>query len=111
MNNAGYADGFFITSPGGVKIGAKDAPFSMKANVRTQLRHTYFNSQGTTRDENNFEFERFFMILTGNVFTPDIAYHINIDADSDETEGLDLLDGYATYDMGHALWDCSPAAL
>lgn len=104
----GYADGFFVTSPGGVKIGAKDSPFTMKVNVRTQLRHSYFNSGGTTRDENNFEFERFFLILTGNVYTPDLAYHIKVDADSDETEGLDLLDGYVTFDAGHALWDCSP---
>lgn len=104
----GYADGFFLTSPDGVKSGAKDTPFSMKVNVRTQLRLTNFNSAGPTRDENNFEFERAFLILTGNVFTPDLAYHIKIDADSDETEGLDLLDGYATYDVGHSLREWSP---
>ncbi len=104
----GYSDGFFVTSPEGVKIGTKDAPFSMKVNVRMQLRHSYFSSEGPTRDENNLEFERAFLILTGSVFTPDIAYHIKIDGDSDEMEGLDLFDAYATYDVGHALLECSP---
>ena len=104
----GYSDGFFVTSPDQVKIGAKDAPFTIKANVRMQLRHTYFNSDGPTRDENNFEFERAFLIFTGNVFTPDLAYHIKIDGDSDDGEVLDLLDAFATYDVGHALLECSP---
>ena len=104
----GYSDGFFITSPEGVKIGSRDAPFSMKANVRTQLRHSYFDSHGPTRDENDFEFERFFLIFSGNIFTPDLAYHIKFDADSDDAEFVELLDGYATYDIGHALFDCAP---
>lgn len=106
----GYADGFTLTSPEGLKLNTKEAPFVLRVNGRLQMRYTNFDSHGPNRDENNFEFERAFLIFTGTVYTPDLAYHIKLDADSDETEGVDLLDWYTTYDVGHGVFDCAPGA-
>ncbi len=98
----GYADGFFLASPDGMKLG-KDIPFLLRVNSRVQMRYSHFESDGPTRDENNFELERAFLIFSGFAYTPDLAYHIKLDGDSDETEGVDLLDYYVAYDYGHAV--------
>jgi hypothetical protein len=108
----GYANGFVLSSPEGVKLKDKDqAPFLLRINSRLQVRHTYFDSEGPNRDENDFEFERAFLIFSGYVYTPDLAYHIKLDGDSDETEGVDLLDYYVTYDFGHDVLCCDEGRL
>lgn len=82
-------------------VDATRTPFEMKINSWLQLRHSYFDSNGPTADENDFEFERARLLFSGFAFTRDLQYFIQIDADDNQTQRLDLLDCYLSYDIGH----------
>jgi hypothetical protein len=106
----GYANGFFIASPeSGTAPG--DAPFLLRINSRLQMRYTAFDSDGPTADENDIEFERVRLVFSGFAYSPDLAYVIQLDGDSDERVRVDLLDYFVTYDFGHAICDCDAGAL
>lgn len=97
----GYDRGFFASSPDGIRLGETTAPFLLKLNSWMQLRHTVFESEGMTADQNDIEFERLRLVLSGHVYTPDLKFFTQIDGDSDQGELADWLDYYVLYDIGH----------
>ena len=90
-------DGGFLLKP----VDEDMTPFSMKINSWFQARHSFFDSEGTTPDENEFEFERTRLLFSGVALSPDLEYFIQIDADDNQTQRLDMLDYYISYDVGH----------
>jgi hypothetical protein len=106
----GYSNGFFFASPD--EHGSpKHVPFLLRVNSRLQLRHTVFDSDGPTADENNVELEVARLVFSGFAYTPDFAYFIQLDGDSDDHVTVEWFDYFVTYDMGHALWDCGEGEL
>lgn len=97
----GYDQGFFASSPDGIRLGDQTAPYLLKLNSWLQLRHTVFDSKGTTADQNDIEFERLRIVLSGHVYTPDLTFFTQIDGDSDQGEFADWLDYFVRYDIGH----------
>jgi hypothetical protein len=99
---SGYDKGFFIRRP--PDPSQPDAePFLMKINSRMQFRHTLLDSDGPGPDENDFEFERLRLVFSGHVWIKDLTYFFQFDADSDQTETVDMLDYYFAYDLGESL--------
>ncbi len=82
-------------------VDADQTPFEMKINSWLQLRHTLFDSDGPTPDQNDFEFERARLLFSGFALSRDLKYFIQIDADDNQTQRLDLLDYFVSYDVGH----------
>ncbi len=82
-------------------LDAEQTPFQMKINSWLQLRHSYFDSDGPTPDQNDMEFERARLLFSGFALSRDLKYFIQIDADDNQTQRLDLLDYYLSYDIGH----------
>ncbi len=106
----GYSNGFFIASPAGVTH--KDGtPFLLQVNGRLQLRHTAFDSQGPTSDENNLELERARLVFSGQAFSPDFSYLAQLDGDTDDASTADFIDYALRYDFGHALLDLDAGSL
>lgn len=87
----------FVLKP----IDVKKHPFSMKINSWIQARHSYFDSEGPTPDQNDFEFERARLVFSGIALSPDLKYFFQFDADDNQTQRLDLLDYFISYDIGH----------
>lgn len=94
--HAVYDSGFVLRPDDAVTT-----PFEMKINSWLQLRHSVFSSDGPNSDQNEFEFERARLNFSGFAFTEDLQYFMQIDADDDQTQRLDLLDFYLSYDIGH----------
>jgi len=82
-------------------VDADQTPFEMKINSWLQLRHSVFDSDGPTPDQNDFEFERARLVFSGFALRQELKYFIQIDADDNQTQRLDLLDYYLSYDVGH----------
>jgi hypothetical protein len=91
-----YDDGFLLKP-----VDPDKTPFSMTINSWFQARHSYFDSEGTTPDQNDFEFERSRLLFSGFALSQDLEYFIQIDADDNQLQRLDLLDYYISYDVGH----------
>jgi Phosphate-selective porin O and P len=106
----GYDRGFFL-SQGIARSQIDDAPFLLRVNAWAQLRHSYFNSGGPNPDENQFEFERARLIFSGNAWTPDLQYVLQLDGDNDQATQVDLLDYFVTYDFGHNQLDMAKKRL
>jgi hypothetical protein len=87
----------FVLKP----VDAEKTPFSMKINSWFQARHSYFDSEGPTPDQNDFEFERTRLSFSGIALSPDLKYFFQFDADDNQTQRLDLLDYFISYDIGH----------
>lgn len=98
----GYENGFVINSPSGMKIGTTDVTFRMRINSWSQFRHTVFDSDGTTADQNDFEFERLRLTFQGNAYSPHLRYFIQLDGDSDQSSRVDWLDYYLTFNAAKA---------
>lgn len=99
---SGYDNGFFIRSqpqPGA----ADEIPFLMKINSRSQFRHTVFDSTGPNANQNDIEFERLRLAFSGHAGSKDLTYFFQLDGDSDQSETVDMLDYYATFDLADAL--------
>lgn len=92
-------------------VDAEQTPFEMKINSWLQLRHTYFDSDGPTPDQNDMEFERARLLFSGFALSRDLKYFIQIDADDNQTQRLDLLDYYLSYDIGHDQFDLDAGKL
>lgn len=86
-------------------------PFELKFNSWLQLRHTYFDSDGPNRDENDIDFERLRILFSGIAITRDLKYFIQIDMDDDQVQRLDALDYYITFDFGRHFFDQKPGSL
>lgn len=82
-------------------VDADQTPFEMKINSWLQLRHSLLDSDGPTPDQNDMEFERARLLFSGFALKKDLEYFIQIDADDNQTQRLDLLDYYLSYDVGH----------
>lgn len=100
-------DGGFRLKP----VDPDKTPFSMKINSWFQLRHSVFDSDGTTPDENDFDFERTRLGFSGIALTPDLKYFFQLDGDDNQTQRVDLLDYYVSYDVGHNQLGLDPRRL
>lgn len=92
-------------------VDADATPFEMKINSWLQLRHSLFDSDGPTPDQNDFEFERARLLFSGFALSRDLKYFIQIDADDNQTQRLDLLDYYLSYDIGHDQFELDAGTL
>ena len=80
--NVGYDRGFVIASEPDAGIDASEAPFLLRLNGLGQLRHTHFDSQSDNPDLNQFQLIRGRLIFSGNAFTPDFRYFVQLDGRS-----------------------------
>lgn len=92
-----YDGGFEISGIGD----GKDDKYRMRIGSWGQFRHNYFDSDGPNRDQNDFDLERLRLVFDGYAFNPSFRYFFQLDADSDASETVDMLDYYVTYDFGH----------
>lgn len=103
---SGYDKGFFVQSiPDASDSGP--VPFRLKFNSWMQLRHSVFDSHGSTADQHDVEFERLRLVFSGHVWSPELKYFIQLDADSDQNESVDMLDYHITYDLAK-IFDVAP---
>jgi hypothetical protein len=73
------------------------------------LRYANFDSQGTNRNLNQFAFKRARLVFSGNAFTRDLNYFLQLDGRSSSSGGdVRLLDYYIMYDLGYHAWGCDP---
>ncbi len=100
----GYDGGFIISSPSGTSLDTDAADFLMRVGGWGQLRHSYFSSDGPNPDLNDLEWERLRFVVDGHAYSSDFMYFFQMDADSDDSEMVDMLDYYVTYDFGHDLF-------
>jgi hypothetical protein len=96
----GYDDGFVICSEQQNELGCNNAPFNLKLNGWGQLRHSVFDSEGETPDENQFQLKRARLIFSGHAFTNDFRYFVQLDGRSSSGDDVRLLDYYLEYDVG-----------
>lgn len=100
----GYDNGFLIASQNQLDLRAGDLPFQLRLNGWGQIRQTYFESQGTSSDANQFQLKRARLIFSGSAFTPDFSYFFQLDGRSSSGDDVRLLDYQLTYDLGHHRW-------
>ncbi|MDA1014916.1 MAG: porin [Planctomycetota bacterium] len=94
-------DGGFVFRP----FDSDKTPFEMKINSWFQLRYSAFSSDGPNPGQNEFEFERTRLSFSGFALSRDLEYFFQIDGDDNQTQRLDLLDYYLSYDIGHDEFD------
>ncbi len=99
----GYDNGFVISGPADLRLDTGESAFLMRVGGWGQLRHSYFSSDNANPDLNDIEWERLRFVVDGHAYSPDFQYFFQMDADSDESEVVDMLDYYVTYDIGHDL--------
>ncbi len=100
----GYDEGFVLASERQLDLRIEDSPFLMRINGWGQVRHTVLNSNGVNPDVNQFQLKRARLIFSGNAFTPDFAYFLQLDGRSSSGDDIRLLDYFLTYDIGHHVW-------
>ncbi len=99
--DVGYDRGFVIASEGNPGINPAELPFLLRLNGLAQLRHTRFESRTQRPDLNQFQLMRGRLIFSGNAFTPDLRYFIQIDSRSSRGDEIRLLDYFLEFDLGH----------
>ena len=109
--NVGYDGGFVIASEPDAGIDASEAPFLLRLNGLGQLRHTQFDSQSENPDLNQFQLIRGRLIFSGNAFTPDFRYFVQLDGRSSAGDEFRLLDYFMEFDLGGSWWDLNRNAL
>ena len=72
-------DGFIIASGAEPGLSVTGKPFRLKMNGWGQIRHTEFDSKNVNPDVNQFQLKRARLIFSGNAFSPDLAYHVQLD--------------------------------
>lgn len=100
----GYDHGFVIASGANLVLHASDAPFVMRLNGWGQVRHTVFDSDGANPDVNQLQLKRARIIFSGNAFTSDLKYFVQLDGRSSSGDDMRLLDYNMTFDFGRYLW-------
>jgi len=95
----------------GLELGSPDWPFTMRIGSWGHFRHSYLDSHGPNPGLNELEFERLRLVFDGDVYSSDFRYFLQLDADSDAAEVVDMLDYYVTYDLGHDLWQLDPGRI
>jgi hypothetical protein len=102
---AGYDRGFVIASGNDSDLGADEQPYSLRLNGFGQLRHTVFDSEGSTREINQIQLKRARVILSGHAFSTDLDYFVQFDSRSNAADTMRILDYFLTYDLGHGWLD------
>lgn len=97
----GYDRGFLIASDDQVDLSGSGQKFRLRINGWGQLRNTLFESDTAGRDIRQFQLKRARVVFSGNAFTPDFEYFIQVDGRSSDGDDLRLLDYYLNYDVGH----------
>ena len=103
--NVGYDGGFVIASEPDAGIDATEVPFLLRLNGLGQLRHTHFDSQNDDPDLNQFQLIRGRLIFSGNAFTPDFRYFVQLDGRSSAGDEIRLLDYFMEFDLGRSWLD------
>lgn len=96
---AGYDKGFFIKS--------SDDKFKLKINAQLQFRWTHYDNRYSNRyqfpgfphgrDRTGFDFARFRLKFSGNVYSKDLTYFAEIDMGSGNSYNAQLLYGWINY--------------
>ena len=76
------------------------APFLLRLNGMGQLRETWFDSQSDNPDLNQFQLIRGRLTFSGNAFTPDFRYFVQLDGRSSAGDEFRLLDYFMEFDFG-----------
>lgn len=98
----GYDGGFVIASEE-LKLGTDDFPYRLKINGWGQLRSTAFESKGENRDLNQLQLKRARVVLSGNAFSSDLSYYVQLDGRSNAADSIRILDYYFAYDLSSAI--------
>jgi hypothetical protein len=109
--NVGYDSGFVIASESSPGIDTSEAPFLLRLNGLGQLRHTRFDSQSENPDLNQFQLIRGRLIFSGNAFTPNFRYFVQLDGRSSAGDEFRLLDYFMEFDLGRQWCDLNRNAL
>lgn len=107
----GYDRGFVIASERSLDLQGADVPFLLRVNGLLQLRQTRFESAGPSRDLNQFQLIRGRLAFSGNAFTPDLNYFVQLDGRSSAGDEFRLLDYVMDFDFGHHLWGLDRATV
>ena len=103
--NVGYQRGFVIASESDPGIDTSEAPFLLRLNGLGQLRYTRFDSRSENPDLNQFQLIRGRLIFSGNAFTPNFRYFVQLDGRSSAGDEFRLLDYFMEFDFGQQWWD------
>ena len=109
--NVGYDGGFVIASERNPGIDPSEAPFLLRLNGLGQLRHTRFDSESDNPDLNQFQLIRGRLTFSGNAFTPDFRYFVQLDGRSSAGDEFRLLDYFMEFDLGRHWLDLDRNAL
>lgn len=107
----GYDEGFVIASRSNSELGAGRYPFRIRLNGWGQLRHTVNDIANPNRDLNQFQLKRGRLVFSGNAFTPDFSYFIQLDGRSSSGDDMRLLDYYLSFDFGRRTWGLRPGTI
>jgi len=102
----GYDNGFVVANHGADRVSADDFPFLMRVNSWCPFRHTLFQSEVASPDQNSFSFERLRLVFAGHAFSPDLQYFFQFDGNSDSSTNSIFLDYFVTYDLGREVLGC-----
>ncbi len=97
----GYDAGFVLASEKQLDLKEEETPFLIRVNGWAQFRHLAFESEGANPDQNQFQLTRARLVFSGNVFTPDLDYFVQLDGRSSNGDDARFLDYFMTYDFGH----------
>jgi len=100
----GYDRGFVVASERSFDLEGAETPFLMRVNGLFQFRQTRLESTGPNRDLNQFQLMRGRLAFSGNAFTPDVGYFVQLDGRSSTGDEFRLLDYFVDYDVGCNLW-------
>lgn len=100
----GYDDGFIIASQVANEVDTEDWPFSLLLNGWGQIRETYFDSENSNPNSNQFQLKRARLIFSGSAYSSDFKYFFQLDGRSSSGDDMRLLDYFLTYDIGHHAW-------
>ena len=102
--SVGYDRGFVIASEQGLDLQTTEAPFLLRVNGLGQLRHTIFDAKAGGSDLNQFQLIRGRLAFSGNAFTPNLRYFVQLDGRSSAGDEFRLLDYQFDFDFGRHLW-------
>lgn len=100
----GYDRGFVIAGERSLDLQGADVPFLLRVNGLLQLRQTHLESTGFNQDLNQSQLIRGRLLFSGNAFTPDLNYFVQLDGRSSAGDEFRLLDYVMDFDFGHHLW-------
>ncbi len=97
----GYDGGFQFISNKELHLDSATSPFRLQINGWGQVRHSSLDSRGSNQDVNQFQLKRARLIFSGNAFTSDFSYFIQLDGRSSSGDTFRLLDYSLALDFGH----------